>query len=290
MNDLQKAIEILYDMELNNYFMVKTINAIDRNIEEQDFDINLEFVPPEKNNTNKGSSISMVPIIIGLALFIMSLASRSMPIVIGAAVISSVLLWIGLNSGRSQEKKEKIEYDKAYDRVRYVYNWKKSQIIKKHEEYLVSQRDILVNKLDESKQVLTQLYDVSEIDKDFRNIIAIGYMQEFLRLKIATKLEGVDGLYYLIKKELRWDSLNDALNDISNKLDTIIDNQRDLFYEIRKVNSKCEEMIVALKDIARGIDENSDVLRGITDQSEVIAYNTERTAKEAEYRRIMNLC
>lgn len=289
MNELKKSIDILYDMELNNYLMLKTINTLERDIDEKNFDIELEFIPPERKVTKGRSSFNPILVFIGVALFIMSFAARSVPIIIVGSVISSVFLWLGINSGRNQEKKENIEYDKAYERVRYVYDWKKSQITKKHEAYLISQRDVLIDKLDESKKLLTQLYDASGIDKDFQNIVAIGYMHEFLRLKIATKLEGVDGLYYLIKKELRWDRLNDALNDISNKLDTIIDNQRDLFYEIRKMNSKCDEMIYGLKDIAATINENTESINDLSVQSQVISYNTNRIAKEAEYRRIMNI-
>lgn len=124
---------------------------------------------------------------------------------------------------------------------------------------------------------MENFYNEIGIDKDYRYLIPIGYMNEFLRLGIATKLTGVDGLYYLVREELRMDQMQASLDEISDKLDQIIDNQHRLHEQLVSMNEKCEQMIQIELYNSKNLDK---VIRN----TGVIAYNSERARRELEYQ------
>ncbi|MBQ7574619.1 MAG: hypothetical protein IJT23_10220 [Clostridia bacterium] len=103
------------------------------------------------------------------------------------------------------------------------------------------------------------------------------FAHEFIRLGISRQLEGAQGLYYLIRKELRMDQMQRSLDDISRKLDEIIDNQREIYGEIVKMNNKCENMIQATLKMSKN-------LNNIEQNTAISAYNSERILKEEEYQ------
>ena len=122
------------------------------------------------------------------------------------------------------------------------------------------------------------------IDEKYRNIVPIGYMNEFLRLGIAARLEGADGLYYLIMKELRWEQLQLSLEDLSTKLETVIDNQKSIYYELSDINCRCSEMVQLAYQQADMAARRQQTLENIERNTACAAYNTERAAKEATYQ------
>lgn len=125
------------------------------------------------------------------------------------------------------------------------------------------------------------------LDNKYRNIVPIGYMEEFIRLGISDHLEGVDGLYYLIRRELRDDQLNYTLNEISNKLNILIDSNHQLYSEINIMNNKCDAIVAQTAKTAQICANNSKQLSQIASNTEVTAYNSQRIAAEAEFTNYM---
>ena len=151
----------------------------------------------------------------------------------------------------------------AYNDKHKSFNEKKVQKIKDDEERVkkeiksdkiriekeLTKKKILVEKValikgrkQSAENVLKKLYAKTGIDPKFQNLMAMGYMNEFARLGIATRLEGVDGLYYLILKELRWDQMQQSLTTICNKLDTMIDRQRMMYGELVSMRQESKMM------------------------------------------------
>ena len=148
-----------------------------------------------------------------------------------------------------------------------------------------------------AEENLEKLYDAVGIDKDFRKLIPIGYMNDFARLGIATKLEGVDGLYYLVLQELRADCFQCTLNDISSKLDTLIDKQSMLYRAVVHIGAKVDSLaesieretmmvmnqIKSLDNVSEQLKNSNELSKRILDNSKVNAYNSDRITKELEY-------
>ena len=151
----------------------------------------------------------------------------------------------------------------------------------------MADREVLIHKRKESLALLGAMYEVIGIDRDFRSLIAIGYMNDFIRLGISNKLTGVDGLYYIIQQRIHWDALHTKLDDISSKLDTIINNQDRIYYELCEMNDKSERLLkCASQAIQIGID-NGKQLEEIQNNTGVIAYNAERMRAEYEFRNMV---
>jgi hypothetical protein len=157
----------------------------------------------------------------------------------------------------------------------------------KYKQVLVDIKNELTEKKKESLVLLGAMYEHSGIDRRFRTLVAMGYMNEFLILGIATKLEGVDGLYYLIQQRVQYNALKASLDDIANKLDTIISNQDRLYYEIIEMNDKLESMTKEISSAVRVGVENGKALEEIKTNTGVSAYNTERMRCEYEYRNLL---
>ncbi|MBQ6105747.1 MAG: hypothetical protein IJL03_07345 [Lachnospiraceae bacterium] len=96
-------------------------------------------------------------------------------------------------------------------------------------------------------ETLAELYEKAGIGADYRRLIPMRYMANFFNLGISRKLEGTDGLYYLVRQELRADQFNASLKEISAKMDTVIGRQSEIYRELCAIEEKNREMIRELE-------------------------------------------
>ena len=172
------------------------------------------------------------------------------------------------------QRSNRIRYDSS-NMLCYIYD-------KVQKSKLLKEREMLLLRLYEAKRHLDNFYDTMAIDYDFRGLIAVGYMNKFIKLGISTKLTGADGLYYLIMQELDKAIIKLSLIEISNKLDTVISNQNRLYDELYYINSKCDQMIEStIKQISR--------LDDIERNTELTNYCAGRIEKELEFQNFMLL-
>lgn len=97
-------------------------------------------------------------------------------------------------------------------------------------------------------ETLNELYEKSGIGEDYRKLIPMRYMANFFNLGIARKLEGTDGLYYLVRQELRADQFNASLKEISAKMDTIIGRQSEIYRELRAIEAQNGDIVRELEN------------------------------------------
>ncbi len=147
---------------------------------------------------------------------------------------------------------------------------------------ILKEKELLKIRLYESKTRLDNFYNIMSIDREFRSLIAIGYMDKFIKLGISTKLTGADGLYYLIMQELDKEIIKLSLLEISAKLDTLIDNQNRLYGEIHHINDKCDQIIKSTLNQIKRLDS-------IEKNTELANYSIERAEKELEFQNFMIL-
>ena len=304
---LEQGIEILYNMELNNYFMTIAIQNLDAAIYKLGIPKKI-IRPTEKKNDFKiykaVCGTAFVCAIIGAIIrAIIEFANRSgffwkiayaiagliVGIIYGALIGIPLGIIIGfiIKSIKSSENKEKYANEiKNFDRktAEESIRIKKEN---KQKEILISQRNALINRKKEATIKLNQFYQIMRIDTQYRNIVPIGYMYEFMRLGISAKLEGADGLYYLIRQELRADQMQRSLEDISSKLDTIISNQHQLHNELVSLNSKCNTLINETKKSAELAAKNNQLLKSAVTNTSISAYNSQRIKEELIYQNFM---
>ncbi len=214
------------------------------------------------------------------------------------------ILYPEYDKARKTYETDHLKYKIAIADYRKEYNKRYDEAKKADEEKFKARQDALnyllmqlTNKLAQSVTLLAKMYDAVGIDDDYRNIVPIAYMDKFVRLGIATKLEGADGLYYLIRKELQFEQMNQKLDVIIDKLDSIIDKQHDLYSELVALNSKCDNMISssirqtnailaqnkAIYQQNNLISNQNALMEKIQSDTQIAAYNSDRMAREQEY-------
>ncbi len=306
--DLKKTISILYNMELNNFYMTNVITIIEKRIDglgkasksnldmpdRWEFPFIITFFCVVALGGIVGGAIGIIGSIayvfhdfrffylIALiptavwAFLKFGLYGLGLGAVAGLAfdilvlIIREIVFWFRYSTYDSAYKAES-KRDKA--RV-------DSENLRK--KVLVECSNSLKSRKRKSEKLLASFYSRVGIDSNYRNIVAIGYMNEFIRLGVATKLEGTDGLYYLIMKELKWDQMQYTLNDICLKLDRIIDNQRMIYRDLsdmrRESKKLAEEVIDSVNSSGEKMNKNFNALKRIEE------YNGRIIAKELEYQ------
>lgn len=238
MNKLTNAISILYDMEMNNYFMTKTINELEEAANK--LGIAEEITPPRQEfafwtdalKTSCFLSIFLCLIIGAIFGIIGGFAGTpgfgGLFAALGGAIVFGLIgALVGVVLGLilsipfyfvDKKLKDKVNFQKnqAY-KAKCLEQEKIIDKENKAKEILLFERDNLIKHKLESVIMLNKFYSVVGIAPEFQSLIPIGYMYNFSKLGISTKLEGVDGLYYLVNKELRMDQLQYTLEDISKK-------------------------------------------------------------------------
>lgn len=311
-DQLQKSISILYDMEKNNYLMTRAISKLDGEIS---LLCRQRFIEPPKLKESQRNifdqfwlaiPFGIVGAIIGIILGIISLSDQDFTVIIfaglfvlavcaiiGAIIGGAIGLVIGLIIGYIIKSKENEKATKEYGiakenykRRLYDENTRISNESKRR-DLLLYQKSKLIDKRRESKKLLDSFYNIVGIDAKFRNLIPIAYMDEFMRLGIATKLEGADGLYYLTRRDLREDQINATLERIVEKLDVIIDNLEDIKGELIDINKKCDSILNETIRMSKNIDQGNRTLSELKDKTEVLTYYTERNNRELEYQNFM---
>ena len=198
-------------------------------------------------------------------------------------------------------KEELNRYNKATAQDRYrVQKENIERTILTEEWYAIDERK------KQARRRLDLFYRQSGIDESYCQPIPIAYMHEFIKLGIATHLQGADGLYYLIRNELRADYFQASLNDMNQKLDVIISNQerfyREITRELNSLNKKCDKMIEEsqrrtremirshqelLNTVDHAVDQNNRYMKQVVENSSITAYNTSRCLAEEKYQSFM---
>lgn len=301
---LQTGLSILYDLELNNYLMAKTISKLNNEINA--LGKAKKINEPVKSSSESGAlfwvgaSTTVVAMVGGIVGAIRSFIKSSgfffrLIVAFGGAIEGAIIgaiigLIIGIivgliaksSTAADDERKykdacERYEKDVSADRIRV-----KNEL--KRRDFLIQEKNALVTRRNESNSKLRKYYDTIGIDQKYRNLVPMGYMNEFARLGISTKLEGADGLYYLVSKELRYDQFQCSLNDIAYKLDTIIDNQSEVYANVLQMNKQCDRLINLTLQSAKN-SENK--LNQIAESTSIAAYNSERISQELTFQNFM---
>lgn len=304
---LTDTLGLLYDMELNNYLTIKSIDKLKGEIDKlgKPQDVKKEYLGKYSRMPTiigKASVFGFVfgvlgligGLIYGLVVNDTNLFERifvapmiavmiGVPVAVVGAVIGAIVA-IPISSKEEEHHKIREKQAEEYYEKRLEQEQSRLEKEKNTKHILVSEQKVLENRLTVGIQRINEFYSSIGIDDAYRNIVAISYMYEYAKLGIATKLEGVDGLYYLIKKEIQAEKLQYTLEDISKKLNTIVDNQAAVYNQLLAMNTKCDSMITETRRTAERVSEANQKLRQIEYNSSIAAYNTKRIETELRYQ------
>lgn len=123
-----------------------------------------------------------------------------------------------------------------------------------------------------------ELYSYGVVYEKYHNVVAVSTFYEYLMAGRCEALEGVNGAYNLYESELRADLIIGRLDQITETLEQIRDNQYTLYSEMKKTNTHLSNLQYTMDEVVSGIDGMKAELKDISENTKVIAYNTEATA------------
>ncbi len=287
---LYKSMRVLYDMELERFFVSRCISKLKTHISSFKTNKTSYQKPtmpeePRKEDCAKNKYLEwsyffdqpVVRLLIGL--FLGALTGLIVCLVRYAIgyqdqIIQTTLLFalcgIGVTmilvplymmidffivSVRYPDQEYNLKYDNYKEELR-VYNARLNDynLYNQHEEERIKREaiekkriltyiDTLESVLNDTNDCLERYYDELNIFQNYRYIAAIGCMFEFISLGITDKLEGVDGLYYLIMKELKPHQIEITADEILENLEEYCGSQHTVHYEILEKEKESEAML-----------------------------------------------
>ncbi len=160
--------------------------------------------------------------------------------------------------GKEVENENKaIEEKNKYIRLENekIEKWKKEESKTLQDEY-----KLLSEKLEETKKILEQLYNINIIFPKYRNIIAISSFYEYLMAGRCTELEGAEGAYNIFESELRMNLIINKIDDVIRHLEQIEQHQYMLYSAIQENNKQVLELngeLIKLVNNSACIEENT---------------------------------
>ncbi|WP_440452218.1 hypothetical protein [Ruminococcus intestinalis] len=318
MSELQRGIQTIYNMEQNIYLMQNVLNDLDGQISR--LGKQEHFSEPEKRTVyadfdnyigkSTGASVLIAFIISIINIFIKlekaggGALSGAKFSALGSGFVFGfwcfvIAIAIGLIIGSiitfakksEQQDRAKRKYERAYKNYleKIDNDTARVNVELAEKRILIAKRNMLKQKMSESGRLLYDMYLKSGIDKNYWGIIPIGYMNEFLRLKITDHLGGTDGLYYLVKREIKTDRLQYTVDEINSKLDTIIDNQSRIYSDLLDMKNKGDRLISETVRKAEIESKNNRTLKKIECNTALDAYYSQQAQAELKYMNDMNI-
>lgn len=305
---LKKSINILYDMECHNYMMQKTIQELSQEIdslgisyrydEPQRYNASLDF----RGNGRLGLCLLFGTIIgvgVGIATDLdpfsfLNASGSSIFAVISCGIVGFFIgILFNLIGALLAKWKQQHLFNRMYNDDMEEYNRRvrendervKNEL--KVRNTLIEKQNELYTRYERSLSELSKYYDIVGIEQEYRNLVPIGCMNDFVRLGICSELTGATGLYYMIRKELQFNQLKLSLDEISQKLDKIMEINKQLHYDLEIMNERCTQLVDATIEQACLVARNNELLEESNRLSRITAYSNERIAKETEYHNFL---
>ena len=123
------------------------------------------------------------------------------------------------------------------------------------------------------------MYEKSEvIFPKYQNLVAYSQFYEYFQAGRCTSLTGPDGAYNLYETELRQNIIIGKLDDISNSLEEIKQNQYMIYSELKSINSNISMLNNSMRKILGKVTEIGTNVEAIKSNTEIIEQNTRISA------------
>ena len=162
------------------------------------------------------------------------------------------------------------EYQQALVAARHQYD-------REHHSYLNAKSMIaeLEKPLNETKQVLAQLYAMDVVFPKYRDMIAVSTFYEYYLAGRVTELEGSDGAYNLYESELRMNLIVDKLDTVISNLEAIKQYQYGLYKELKKTDDTLNNIASEIRYIAQSTENIEKTSRITAYCAGIAVQNTE---------------
>ena len=134
-----------------------------------------------------------------------------------------------------------------------------------------------------SMNSLDKLYSENILPQQYRNIVAVTTMLQWLSSGRCTEIYGHGGLFDTYENDLKMNMIIGRLDEISSKLDAIMENQNMLYNEIRRGNEIAEKTYQSVRQIENNTDQMKRDISQINTNSAIIARNSAQQTWMQQY-------
>lgn len=170
----------------------------------------------------------------------------------GAIVGAIAVVIIGAIDMNKDEEKKRKNYPEEYEKYQTRQQRDKDLILLKTRQL----ETILPREIEKSEQaykatkdLLKKYYNLGFLYPKYHGMVPVCTIYEYLESGRCFSLVGHEGAYNLYESELRMNTIIGKLDDIIIRLDDISDNQQLLVQEIRKSNSRIDNICQSLENI-----------------------------------------
>lgn len=134
-----------------------------------------------------------------------------------------------------------------------------------------------------TKKILDKAYGLDVIHPKYRyNLSYICAIFEYLDTGRCYTLEGHEGAYNLLEKDIKYNIINDKLDVIITKLDQIQENQSELYNVMMEINHNIDGLHKSIEASSQNIVNN---MSGIKERIDAIEYNQEIIVRNTEFQK-----
>ena len=130
-------------------------------------------------------------------------------------------------------------------------------------------------KYKETLNILDKIYSFDIIHPKYRSLIPICSFYEYFDTGICNSLKGHAGAYRQYEKDIQTNRIITSLDSINDKLDIIIENQNQLYNELKRIERYQKDMCNKIDYLCQTSSEIAQDTAIIKYQNEIIAKNTE---------------
>ena len=294
----------VFDLELNLYTQKQLMMRMRNTFRSLGNAKTINRPKPPENQVSVGASMFVTGIVGGILTAIVTFIVRLSDghgffkvinalwtaLIIGVVGVLVFAFTVGALIGYARKNKQQKLLDKQHEANMAEYRKRlaedKSRVERETAEQARLANDIrlLNSRMAETESHLKEMYDYDILEPDYRNIYAVSSIFGYLKKGRTNSLifdaaTGDKGAYNLYENERRQDRIITNTEEILKKLDQVMESQYMLAEGLRRAAARIDSLSRGVGDF---IYDARAQLESIENSQALIAYNTERTAAEAE--------
>lgn len=288
--NLMRYLDCVKDIEVSVQKLNTAYQQVSRKAKQYENASVVDELPLKKVTRDQYISILMrivfavsIAITVAVAVFSSLLFLNHFLICLIAAMIAGItgFIFFMFNAGPSKRKVEKNV--RAYNEQVKIENERRRNVAHRAQEQAkLYKRELAIIKEDyqKIKNLLDQYYELNYIYPKYRKLVYICSIYEYFDSGRCNTLIGPHGAYNLLEQDIKYSKIVDRLDNISDKLDIVIENQQVLYHAL----NECKRSISGLEDSMNSIGmEINNGLSNIDKRLTNIEFNTTIAAQCSEY-------
>lgn len=297
-NDLKEYLKMVLDVEKDRYLQQQILQKLQSNAMALTKPTCREIQEPEAETMG---AIGYMGVILGAVLG--GLLGGAIGYFMNSTVVFALITGsIGLVIAYCVvQRQNKVEYEKELHNYQKAVQDEKDHLrieLERFDEvhsYVVREIRTVSNNIERTSHFLQSLYDADVIFPKYRNFVMVASLYEYFCSGRCSTLEGRDGAYNLLEKEIRMERIISQLDQVICRLDLIRENQYMIYSAVQEINTRLADLEISNKQLLQIIhsaNQNVSQMRTELDRlqktSQLTAYYAERAQVELEYMNRMN--